>query len=328
MAGLLRAAMNLGFLKAIQRRNFKIVNAIESEFETTINQFVAYSLALDQSTDRNDKAHLAIFIRGVNEHFTVSECLLDVITKYNWRRSFPGTERHHRTEEVEFAVSIATEENSQPIREITKILLEASKVIDLKINPEKTKYMIMSRDQNIVRNGDLKIGDLSFEEVEKFKCLGATDYRPNITLGEDSLANTESTFILKTEKQLEEEQFGFRKGIGTRDAIGLVSTIGERYLEKNKEVYVVYNTGGVIAGERRIKCIRLADDIALLAEEEILRDMLLELNDSYSTPEVSKKRIVIRALDAVRRTQCAVRLEKGKKFLPQQMIAISGGSWQ
>ncbi|KAJ4441034.1 hypothetical protein ANN_10883 [Periplaneta americana] len=34
--------------------------------------------------------------------------------------------------------------------------------------------MIMSRDQNIVRNGNIKIGDLSFEEVEKFKYLGAT----------------------------------------------------------------------------------------------------------------------------------------------------------
>ncbi|KAJ4445719.1 hypothetical protein ANN_12404 [Periplaneta americana] len=39
---------------------------------------------------------------------------------------------------------------------------------------------------------------------------------------------------------LEEEQFGFRKGKGTRDAIGLLRTIGERYLEKNKEVYVIF----------------------------------------------------------------------------------------
>ncbi|KAJ4445811.1 hypothetical protein ANN_12496 [Periplaneta americana] len=39
--------------------------------------------------------------------------------------------------------------------------------------------------------------------------------------------------------------------------------------------------GGEIEGKRRIKCIRFADDMALLAEEEmILRDMLLELNDS------------------------------------------------
>ncbi|KAJ4436983.1 hypothetical protein ANN_17115 [Periplaneta americana] len=65
-------------------------------------------------------------------------------------------------------------ENTQTIRENTKILLEASKAIGLEVNPEKTKYMIMSRDQNIVRNGNIEIGDLSFEEVEKFKYLGAT----------------------------------------------------------------------------------------------------------------------------------------------------------
>ncbi|KAJ4432545.1 hypothetical protein ANN_21168, partial [Periplaneta americana] len=65
-------------------------------------------------------------------------------------------------------------ENTQTIRENTEILLEASRAIGLEVNPEKTTYMIMSRDQNIVRNGNIKIGDLSFEEVEKFKYLGAT----------------------------------------------------------------------------------------------------------------------------------------------------------
>ncbi|KAJ4429396.1 hypothetical protein ANN_21553 [Periplaneta americana] len=65
-------------------------------------------------------------------------------------------------------------ENPQTIRENAGILLEASKEIGLEVNPEKTKYMIMSRDQNIVRNGNIKIGDLSFEGVEKFIYLGAT----------------------------------------------------------------------------------------------------------------------------------------------------------
>ncbi|KAJ4426003.1 hypothetical protein ANN_27630 [Periplaneta americana] len=65
-------------------------------------------------------------------------------------------------------------ENPQTIRENTEILLEANKAIGLEVNPEKTKYMIMSRDQNIVRNGNIKIGDLSFEKMEKFKYLGAT----------------------------------------------------------------------------------------------------------------------------------------------------------
>ncbi|KAJ4448580.1 hypothetical protein ANN_10599 [Periplaneta americana] len=65
-------------------------------------------------------------------------------------------------------------ENPQTIRENTGLLLEASKEIGLEVNPEKTKYMIMSRDENIVRNGNIKIENSSFEEVEQFKYLGAT----------------------------------------------------------------------------------------------------------------------------------------------------------
>ncbi|KAJ4434738.1 hypothetical protein ANN_23306 [Periplaneta americana] len=75
-------------------------------------------------------------------------------------------------------------ENPQTIRENAEILLEASKAIELEVNPEKTKYMIMSRDENIVRNRTIKIGDLSFEEVEKFKYLGATVTNINDTRDE------------------------------------------------------------------------------------------------------------------------------------------------
>ena len=39
---------------------------------------------------------------------------------------------------------------------------------------------------------------------------------------------------------MEEEQFGFKKGKGTRDALGLIRTIGERYIEKDKYVYTVF----------------------------------------------------------------------------------------
>ena len=40
------------------------------------------------------------------------------------------------------------------------------------------------------------------------------------------------------------------------------------------------NTGGVNIGGRRIKCIRFADDMAMLAEDErMLKNMLMELND-------------------------------------------------
>ncbi|KAJ4447311.1 hypothetical protein ANN_09315 [Periplaneta americana] len=65
-------------------------------------------------------------------------------------------------------------ENPQTIRENTEILLEASKEIGLEVSPEKTKCMIMSRDENIVLNGNIKVGNLSFGEVEKSKYLEAT----------------------------------------------------------------------------------------------------------------------------------------------------------
>ena len=34
------------------------------------------------------------------------------------------------------------------------------------------------------------------------------------------------------------DQFGFRKGCGTREAIGIMRTIGERYLQLGNGVYV------------------------------------------------------------------------------------------
>ena len=41
-----------------------------------------------------------------------------------------------------------------------------------------------------------------------------------------------------------------------------------------------YTKGGVNVGGRRTKCIRFADDMALLAEDErMLKNILMELND-------------------------------------------------
>jgi hypothetical protein len=53
-------------------------------------------------------------------------------------------------------------------------LLSAIKEIGLEVNGEKTKYMVMSRDQNAGQNGYIQIGNESFETVEQFKYLGTT----------------------------------------------------------------------------------------------------------------------------------------------------------
>ena len=64
--------------------------------------------------------------------------------------------------------------NLQIIRKNTEFFIKASKDIGLQVNSDKTKYMITSRQQNIVQNQNIVIENLSFEKVEKFKYLGVT----------------------------------------------------------------------------------------------------------------------------------------------------------
>jgi hypothetical protein len=58
------------------------------------------------------------------------------------------------------------------LRKNTQALAIASKEIRLKVNAEKTKYMVKSRDQNAEQGSNIQIGDKSFETVEQFKHLG------------------------------------------------------------------------------------------------------------------------------------------------------------
>jgi hypothetical protein len=60
------------------------------------------------------------------------------------------------------------------IKENTETLLEASRGISLEIKAEKTKYMIMSCHLNSGQNHNIRIGNESFEKVEKFKYLRMT----------------------------------------------------------------------------------------------------------------------------------------------------------
>jgi hypothetical protein len=65
-------------------------------------------------------------------------------------------------------------ESIHAIRKNTEALVIASKEIGLEANTEKTKYMVMSRDQNAGQNGNIQMGNKSFETVEQFKYLGTT----------------------------------------------------------------------------------------------------------------------------------------------------------
>jgi hypothetical protein len=65
-------------------------------------------------------------------------------------------------------------DNIDTIKKNTETLIDASKEVGLEINVEKTKYMMLSRQQNAVQNWDIKIANRSFENMSQFKYLGTT----------------------------------------------------------------------------------------------------------------------------------------------------------
>jgi len=60
------------------------------------------------------------------------------------------------------------------IKENPEALVVASKEIGQEVNAEKTKYMVMSQDQNAGRSQNIKNDNNFFERVEEFKYLATT----------------------------------------------------------------------------------------------------------------------------------------------------------
>ena len=60
------------------------------------------------------------------------------------------------------------------IKNNTEALVIASKEIGLEVNADKTKYVVMSRDQNARRSHDIKTDNSCFERVEQLRYLGTT----------------------------------------------------------------------------------------------------------------------------------------------------------
>jgi hypothetical protein len=70
------------------------------------------------------------------------------------------------------------------IKKNTETLIDASKEVGLEINVDKTKYMLLSRHQNVGQNRDIRIANRSFENVSQFKYLGTTVTNQNCIRGE------------------------------------------------------------------------------------------------------------------------------------------------
>jgi hypothetical protein len=55
--------------------------------------------------------------------------------------------------------------NIDTIKKNTETLIGASKDVDLEVNAEKTKYMLLSRHQNAGQSHEIKMANSSFENV-------------------------------------------------------------------------------------------------------------------------------------------------------------------
>jgi hypothetical protein len=65
-------------------------------------------------------------------------------------------------------------DNIDAIKKNIETLIDASNEVGLEINVEKTKYMLLSLQQNAGQNDDIKIENRSFENLPQFRCLGTT----------------------------------------------------------------------------------------------------------------------------------------------------------
>ena len=61
-----------------------------------------------------------------------------------------------------------------PVTENIEALIVDSTKIGLEVKADKTKYIVMSQDQNAGRRHSMKIYIISFENVEEFEYLGTT----------------------------------------------------------------------------------------------------------------------------------------------------------
>jgi hypothetical protein len=57
---------------------------------------------------------------------------------------------------------------------------DARREVGLEINVDKTKYMLLSRHQNVGQNRDLKIANITLENVSQFKYLETTVTNQNL----------------------------------------------------------------------------------------------------------------------------------------------------
>jgi len=104
---------------------------------------------------------------------TVSPLLVNFVLLYPIRRvqvNQAGLKLNGTNQFLVYAVDVNILGRSvHTIKENTEVLVVGSKELGLEVNVDKTKYMVMSRDQNAGLSHSIKTDNSSFERVGDFK---------------------------------------------------------------------------------------------------------------------------------------------------------------
>ena len=170
------------------------------------------------------------------------------------------------------------------VMENAEALLAVTREIGLEVSADKTKYMVMSRDQNAGRIHSVRIDNSTFERVEEFKYLGTT------LTNQNSIA----------------EEIKSRLRSGNACYHSVQNILSSRLLSKNLKIKIYrtiilpvvlygYETWLLTLGEERK--LRVFENMVLRRIFGPRRDEVTgewrrlhneELNDLYSSPNIIK----------------------------------------
>jgi len=168
------------------------------------------------------------------------------------------------------------------LKENAEALVAATKQTGLEVKAEKTKCMVMSRDQNAGRNHSVRIDNSTFERVEEFKYVGTT------------LTNQNSI----------PEEIKSRLRLGNACYNSVQNLLSSRLLSKNLKIniyrtiilpFVLYGCDTWSLTLREERKLRVFENMVLRRIFGPRRDEVtgewkrlhnVERNDLYSTPKI------------------------------------------